>query len=271
MNKTQLDEFLDVMSTPYSDVSIWKDHKEIYRHSSGYKDPEASVRPDGSELFFLYSSSKVMTCTAVMQLVEKGSLSLDDEVKKYLPEFADITYMKDGKIVPCDKVMTIRHLLSMCGGLDYDLYPQAVKNIKARTDDLASTRETVAQFVKKPLQFQPGEHYSYSLCHDVLGAVIKVVSGSSFGDYMRENIWGPLGLKDTCFFPTKAQYERIVPQFRYENKKYVSVPKTCAYRLTKNYESGGAGIVSSVDDYILFADAMACGGVGANGARIIKP
>lgn len=271
MNRTQLTEFLDTLTTPYSDVSVWLDHKEIFRHASGYTDESRSLRPDGTELFFLYSSSKVMTCTAAMQLVERGLLSLDDPVKKYLPEYADITYMQDGKVQPCETVMTVRHLFTMCGGLDYDLYPPAVKELKAASGDLATTRETVAQFVKKPLQFRPGEHYSYSLCHDVLGAVIEVVAQKSFGDYMRENIWGPLGLRDTCFFPDEKQQERIVAQYRYANDKYEAVPKTCAYRLTRNYESGGAGIVSSVDDYILFADAMACGGVGANGARIICP
>lgn len=271
MNSTQLKEFLDLASTPYSDVSVYLDHKEIFRHASGYTDKGRNIRPDGSELFFLYSSSKVMTCTAAMQLVERGLLSLDDPVKKYLPEYADITFTHNGTVKPCDTVMTVRHLFSMCGGLDYDLGAPAIRELKAASGDLANTRETVAQFVKKPLLFQPGEHYNYSLCHDVIGAIIEVVSGKSFGDYMRENIWGPLGLRDTCFFPNEKQQERIVAQYRYENGSFVSVPKTCAFRLTKNYESGGAGIVSSVNDYILFADAMACGGVGANGARIISP
>lgn len=271
MNKTQLTEFLDILNTPYSDLAIWQDHKEIYRHSSGFIDEAKSIRPNGNELFWLYSSSKVMTCTAVMQLIEQGKISPDDLVKKYLPEYGELKFNQNGVVVPCEKQLTIRHLFSMCGGLDYDPNAPAIRELRQTSGNTASTREMVAQFTKKPLMFQPGEHFNYSLCHDVLGAIIEVVSGMSFGEYMRKNVWSPLGISlDTTFSPNDEQMRRMVPQYNYENGDFKLVSKDCPYRLTNNYESGGAGIASKVDDYILFADALACGGIGANGNRILN-
>lgn len=271
LNSKTLTDFLDMMRTPGSEISVYYKHKEIYRRSFGYSDAEKTKRTGAGDLYILYSASKVMTCTAGMQLIERGIIAPDDPVSKYLPEYADIKYLDNGVIKPCEKVMTLRHLFSMCGGLDYDLNAPGILEAKEKSGNKASTREIVASFVKKPLHFEPGTHYMYSLCHDVLAAVIEVASGMSFGDYMRANIWGPLGMKDTCFHPTEEQQARLVSQYRFENGEFVPVPKTCAYKLSDNYESGGAGIISSVDDYILFADAMANGGVGANGAKILKP
>ena len=270
MNAQQLTDFLDMMRTPGSELIIYHDHKEIYHHTSGYSDEAKTKKTAPSDMYILYSSSKVMTCAAAMQLIERGLISPDDPVKKYLPEYGNVTKNVNGAVIPCENTMTIRHLFSMCGGLDYDLNAPAIRKIKEESGNKASTREVVAAIAEKPLQFEPGEHFNYSLCHDVLGAIIEVVSGMSFGDYMRANIWGPLEMTDTCFFPNAEQEARLVSQYRYENGEFKSVPKTCAYRLTDNYESGGAGIIATVSDYIKFADAMANGGVGANGAQILK-
>ena len=271
MNSKQLTAFLDMLRTPGSEVSIYYKHKEIYHHTAGYSDETKTKKTDRSDLYILYSSSKVMTCAAVMQLIERGLVSPDDPVSKYLPEYGNVTVNENGTVVPAKTVMTLRHLFSMCGGLDYDLNAPAIRRVKDATGNKASTREIVAAIAEKPLMFHPGTHFNYSLCHDVLGAVIEVVTGMSFGDYMRENIWGPLGMKDTCFFPNAEQESRLVSQYRLENGEFKSVPKTCAYRLSDNYESGGAGIISSVSDYVLFSDALANGGVGANGVQILKP
>ncbi|MBR2460131.1 MAG: beta-lactamase family protein [Clostridia bacterium] len=271
MNKKQLTQFLDMMRTPGSEISIRHCHKEIYHHCSGYSDDKCQKATSPDDLYILYSASKVMTCTAAMQLIERGLLSPDDPVHKYLPEYKNLTVNTNGAVTPCKNIMTVRHLFSMCGGLDYDLNAPAIRRVKAESNNLASTREVVRAIAEKPLQFEPGTHFNYSLCHDVLGAIIEVVSGMTFGDYMRANIWGPLDMKDTCFFPNIEQQERLTAQYRLENNKFVSVPKNCAYRLTDNYESGGAGMISSVEDYAIFADAMANGGTGANGAQILKP
>ena len=234
MNAKQLTEFLDMMRTPGSEISIYYKHKEIYHHTAGYSDEAKTKKTVPDDLYILYSSSKVMTCAAAMQLIEKGIITPDDPVSKYLPEYASVTVNENGEAVPAKTVMTLRHLFSMCGGLDYDLNAPAIVRVKKETDNKANTRDIVKAIAEKPLMFHPGTHFNYSLCHDVLGAVIEVASGMSFGDYMRANIWNPLGLKDTCFFPSAEQEARLVSQYRMENGEFRSVPKTCAYRISEN-------------------------------------
>lgn len=272
MNSFQFSELLDIMGTPFSDVVVMKEHKVIYRHFAGFSDTEQKERTTGKELYFLYSCSKVMTCASAMKLIEEGRLSPDDPVSKYLPEYASLKVMQDGQAVPCKNTLTVRHLFTMTGGFDYDLNAPAIRRVKAETSDKASTRELVAAMAEKPLLFEPGTHFQYSLCHDILAAVVEVISGMTFGEFLKQSFWEPLGMKNTFIKrPNEETLSRISAQYRFENGKYVPVPKTCAYQLSDNYESGGAGIISSVDDYILFLDAMANGGTGANGAQILKP
>ena len=120
---------------------------------------------------------------------------------------------------------------------------------------------------------EPGERYVYGLSHDVLGGVVELISGMKLGDYMKKNIFDPLGMKDTTFEIGKHNYERIATQYEYD-----SVGR-CAVEVLKDsnimcfgseYQSGGAGLLSTVDDFVLLTDALANGGVGKNGARILS-
>lgn len=271
MHTNDIAKFLDSKNIPSSDVIIYKNHKEIYRYFCGHKDAEKIVPIKGDELYYLYSASKVITCTAAMRLVERGIIGVDDPVSKYIPEYAYLTYKSKDGIKPCKKVMTVRHLFAMRGGLNYNLQSGPIKALLAETDNKADTVSLVKTFIKDPLEFEPGEGFQYSLCHDVLGAIIEIASGKKFGEYLRTEIFEPLGMNSTGFFPTEEQKKRFVTQYRYENDTYKVVPCTCAYRLSENYESGGAGLFSCVNDYIKFADALACGGVAYNGYQLLKP
>lgn len=271
MTRQELTDYLDNLDMPSRDLIIYKDHKEIYRHFAGYFDKEKTRKIKGDEYYFIYSSTKVTTCTAALQLYERGIIDIDDPVSKYLPEYRGIL-VKDGDTVrPPKTTLTIRHLFSMTGGFDYDITAPA---IKAAMDKDAGTREIVKAIAEKPLMFDPGTHFNYSLCHDVLAGVIEVASGMSYGEYLRKNIWEPLGMKNTSIRTPSAEIlDKMPDQYEYNcrTKEIVPITKTCCYQFTKNYESGGAGIVSTVEDYILIADALASGGVGKNGARILKP
>ena len=144
--------------------------------------------------------------------------------------------------------------------------------IMIAADPHAGTIDIINALVRSPLHFEPGERFLYSLCHDVLAAVVEVVSGLRFSRYMEENIWKPLGICDTGFELTQDAMSRL--SALYECYAPGSIRPFGEYRdfnLTDNYESGGAGLYSTVDDYSLFADAMACGGVGITGNQILKP
>lgn len=256
---------------PGCDLKIMRNHETLLRYSSGVRDYEgnASIRPN--DIYLMYSCSKPMTCAAAMQLVEQGIINLDDPVSKYLPEFKNAFLLKDGKRVAPINTMTIRHLFTMSAGFNYDRNTQPIRDVIA-ADPHAGTVDIVNALVRSSLQFEPGEKFLYSMCHDVLAAVVEVASGKRFSQYLRENLWVPLGMKDTGFILPQADKPRLVALYE------CSVPGTYypfsnqhEFNLTDNYESGGAGLYSTVDDYSLFADAMANGGVGATGKQILKP
>ena len=277
MNFSKLEEYLDSLynvNVPGCDLVIYKDHEQIYRHMAGYRDTARTLPVRGDEAYCLYSATKVITTCAVMQLVEQGKINLDDPVSKYLPAYADLSVKQDENIVPAKNIMTIRHLLSMQSGLDYDTNSPAIQKVLAETNGHASTRQLVDAFVKAPLNFEPGTNFLYSLSHDVLGAVIEVVSGKKFSEYLKENIFEPLGLETIGFSLKEADEGRICAQYEYDDatKALKSLPeKVTVYRLSDQYESGGAGLISDVKDYSLFLDAIACGGKTANGTEILSP
>ena len=274
MNFTELTEYLakiDHNLIPDCEIAVYKDHKCIYKNSFcklGYNPDEAK-----KDMYFLFSATKVITCTAAMRLVEEEKIGLDDPVSKYLPEFANL-YVKNGNNdkVPAKNTLTIRHLFSMQGGFNYNLRFDAIQKVIAESNNKASTREIVAAIAKMPLEFEPGENFHYSLCHDILAAVVEVASGKKFSEYLNEVIFRPLGMNDTTFVPTTEVYSRMKQQYQVDPVTFTAISKepSCAYALCENYESGGAGLISTLEDYVKFTDAMACGET-KDGYRILKP
>lgn len=272
MHTDNLNEFIASKEIPSSDVIIMKDHKILHRFFCGHRDEEKTKEINGNELYWLYSTSKVITCTAAMRLVERGAISIDDPVSKYIPEYAEMKYIdSDKNIRHCEKTMLVRDLFAMRGGLTYNLASPSIKEALSNLEGDADTLTIIRAIAKEPLLFEPGTDFNYSLCHDVLGAVIEVASGMKFSEFLKKEIFEPLGMKDTGFYPNEEQKKRFTDQYRWENNSYVKVPATCAYSIRYAYESGGAGLFSSVNDYILFADALACHGTAYNGYQLLKP
>ncbi len=271
-----LDTYLPMLGIPGSETSIFVDREEVFRYSSGYDNPALMTPPKKDALYNLYSCTKVSTMCALLTLLEKGEITLSDPVYAYLPAFRDMTYrvtLPDGKtdILPCKNVMTVRHLMTMTSGLDYNLDASALHEVYERTDGRCPTVETVSALARAPLSFEPGTDYQYSLSHDVVGAIIEVVSGKSLGAYMKEALFDPIGMNNTGFV-LPADTSRIASQFDLENGRPVEVPATYnRFRLGTEYESGGAGLISSVDDYVLLADTLTHMGLAKNGNRILSP
>lgn len=264
-------EYREKRKIPGCHIIVMQDHEVLWRYRSGFMDQYLQKPVSEKDLYYIYSCSKPTTCAAALQLIEGGQLELDAPVGDILPAYKNVFLMQDEKPVPAERTMTVRHLFTMSGGLDYLLGKEPIKREAAKN---SGTLDIVNAFVESPLRFEPGERYKYSLCHDVLGAIVEVVSGMKFSDYLRKNIWEPLGMTRTGFFPSAEEKENFAFQFTYSKEKDEIVPAKTqipTYRLTENYESGGAGLYSCVDDYILFLDAMSCGGVGKTGAQILKP
>lgn len=269
--REELDRFLDEAETPFSDISIYYDHKEIYRHFSGYSNDEKTRKTDGSELYFIYSLTKVMTAVATMQLVERSVISLDDPVSNYMPEYSNLWVKEGDALRPPKSTLTVGHLLSMTGGFDYNRQTPEILEVLKEKGKNTTTRDIVSALAKSPLHFDPGTHFKYSMCHDILAAVIEVATGKRFGEYLRENIILPLGMKETYIGKTDEKViERIATPYSFSNGVFEKSERVSSFILSDCYESGGAGIISSVNDYVLLVDALASGGIGKNGKRILN-
>ncbi|MBO4310891.1 MAG: beta-lactamase family protein [Lachnospiraceae bacterium] len=270
-----LDSLVDEKDFPSVDCVIFRDHEMVYRHMKGTNDKERKISVRENQQYLMFSMTKVQTMVAFMQLVEEGLISLEDEVSKYLPAYKDLLYEKrEGNAIDiekCSEPMRIKHLVSMQSGLDYNLERAGILRVLGEKGANATTREIVDSFVQTPLKFEPGTHFLYSLSHDVIAAIIEVVSGKSFGEYLKENIWDRLGMNDTFFAKPVNYLSNLATQFICDNSgNIVPMDPTCNYQLSEKYESGGAGLISTTMDYAKLADTIACGGVNKDGKRIIK-
>ena len=277
MDFTKLEAYVDSLpekQVPGCDLMVYQDHRCLFHHGAGYRDEQNTQPIRGDETYCLYSATKVFTTCAAMQLIEQEKLKLDQPVSDFLPAYAHLT-VKDGEGVrPAKNRMTVRHLMSMQSGLNYDLDTPAVRQALKETNGRATTRQIADAKARDPLAFEPGEDFLYSLSHDVLGAVIEEASGQKFSDYLREHIFEPLGLESPTFRLTEEQKQRQCAQYIYhpeEKRLEACLPDANHLRVSTGLESGGAGLICTVQDYTLFADALACGGESKGGARILSP
>ncbi len=275
MNFEKITSYLNSLEEegiPSVDCMIYKDHKPVYRHFNGYADSAKAKKMQGNELYLMFSATKLITMAAALQLMEKGKIELDQPVSTYLPAYADLKVIEEDQIRPAGKELLVKHLLSMQSGLDYDLQRSGIVRVLREKGQNATTQEIVNAFIESPLKFEPGEHFEYSLSHDVVGAIIEVASGMSLKEYFTQNIFVPLEMKDTFFAKPMNKNDRLTTQYMYDNDRHVSteMEPSCCYQLSESYESGGAGLISCVEDYGKFADTLASGGVSAKGIRILK-
>ena len=292
--KNCMDVIVQKYNAPGVDCIVYKNHEMIFRYFTGMSDIENNRKMNGNELYLIFSMTKMITCTAALQLFEQGKYLMNDPVSKYLPEFkkmkisADDLNAENATQITTGNIMgecaqynqdgyaknqiTIKDLFTMSAGLDYALSDDAITN--ALSEGKKSTRELVGAMAEKVLGFEPGTRFRYSLCHDVLGALIEVWSGQKLGEYMKEHIFEPLNMNNTFFGIPKDEEKLAKMAARYiydENRKPKRLPLECVFNLSEEYESGGAGLTSCTEDYALFLDALACGGIGKNGRRILTP
>ena len=276
--KDFMDNYLPMLGVPGTDIVIYKDHEELFRYQSGYDSLKYGTPVNPNALYHMYSCTKVATCVAATQLIESGEILSTDPVYAYFPEYADIKVkhtLPDGtvEIRPAEKVLTVEHLLTMTAGLDYDLNRPGIQRVIKETNGRAPTLDIARALAEDPFLFEPGTKYQYSLCLDVIGGLVELVSGMPLGDYFKENIFDPLGMTETSFGMTDEKLSRLACQYEFDaaSGRVTEIPKEKnAFNFGTEYQSGGAGLISSVRDQILFADALANWGVGKNGNRILS-
>lgn len=257
----KLDSFLE-MGVPFYDCIVMKDGVCVYRHANGFTDNKNKVAVTGKEKYNIYSCSKLITCVAALQLWEKGLFSLDDKLSDYMPEFSQMTVCKGKEIVPAKNPILIKHLFTMTAGFSYWLESPQIIKCREETNGECQTRELMKYLAKEPLLFEPGKRWVYSLCHDVLAALVEVISGIQFGEYVKNNIFTPLGMNNSTFLLDDKDLREIVNQYAYDvNKGVFERDKHIPYKFGSKFESGGAGCISTVEDYIKFIEALRVGDI----------
>lgn len=243
----------------------------------GYRDLGAKTPMQRDAMFWIASTSKPMTVTAFMTLVDEGKVNLDDPVEKYLPEFHEQMVQppassKDGAsaAVPATHPILIREILSHTSGLPFKskAQPGAL--------DLLPLKEAVRSFAAEPLIFQPGTSYSYSNEGiNTAARIIEVITGTPYEQYMQQRIFDPLGMKDTTFWPDASQIQRIAKSYKVDPKtnqlEEMQVDQL-TYPLddkSHRFPMPAGGLFSTAGDVARFAQMILNGGI-VNGKRIVS-
>lgn len=274
MNFQKLTDYInniDLDVIPGCDCAVFYGHEPVFRYMRGYSDADKTKPVSERDVYWMYSCTKIMTVTAAMHLVETGKLKLSDPVSRYLPAYKNLTVQTADGVAPAKNVMTVRDLFSMTAGLDYDLDRPELKSARENTENPATTQEIASLIARKPLLYEPSTFYGYSLAHDVLAAVCEVASGMQWGEYLKSYMFEPLGMTDTGFIMTDEKRERLSTQYwyNYDTGKAQIAHQDNYYAITSKHESGGAGIISTVNDYGKLADALCNDGVSRGGYRLL--
>lgn len=269
---------------------VERDGKEICYCETGMADREAGRPLTRDTIFRLYSQTKPVTAAAAMILMERGVVDLCQPVSDFLPAYEKLTVDCNGEIKPCKLQMRVHDLLRMTSGLVYPdlntLSGRAATAVFVEADrrllheNAMTTRELADALATCPLDFEPGTSWRYGTSADVLGAVIEAASGMRFGEFLQKEIFEPLGMKDTAFWVPTEKRDRLAAVYktvirkdgtgsmaRYEENN-LAIRNDMAE--SPAYEAGGAGLVSTLDDYMRFARMLLQGGE-LDGVRILQP
>ena len=253
------------------------------RHTVGRADV-ASDRPLGDDAIYrIYSMTKPITSIALMQLYEQGRVLLEDPVSAYIPEFAEMQVFTGGtptapKVRPAQTAMTVKDVLTHASGLTYGFFFQNNLDAMYREDGLGNfelpdytLEEGMRRLATKPLAFDPGTAWNYSMSTDVCGRLVEVISGMALDEYFAEHITGPLGMADTAFHVPADKKHRFTSNYALtpdEPLLIVDSFDASPYLSPPIFLSGGGGLVGTVDDYQRFVDMLLNGGE-LDGRRII--
>ena len=240
-------------------------------------------------IFAIHSMSKTVTTVAMMILLENHLYSLDDNLSEYLPEYENVNCKGPEGVYPCQNKIKVIDLLTHRSGYTYyarngsnwlfnlhtDLFPDYINT--SRFDNLDDFSKAVA---KQPLDFEPGAMYTYGLNQAILGRLIEVLSGQSFYDFLKENIFDKLGMNDTKFHLTEEDRLRFQPlrvniksrttfnQTDYNLDGYTAALDGYSYDEKNKAHFGGEGLVSTMNDFSKFCEMLVNGGIYDN-ERII--
>lgn len=253
----------------------------VWTRAQGLMDRERDRPMQRDTLFRVYSMTKPLTAIAMMQLYEQGRFLLSDPVHKYIPSWRNLQVYKGGEYPdfetePASTTMTIRDLFTHTSGLTYGFTEKtpvdaAYRKLKLDGSPILSLDKLVERLAELPLEFHPGTAWNYSVSTDVLGYLVELLSGQPLDEYFQQHILDPLGMTDTGFHVRPDQQDRLAACYLYQpgdTLKLQDDPERSRYLKPPRFLSGGGGLVSTIDDYFRFAQAL-CQGGEYQGERII--
>ncbi len=264
---------------PGAIVFIEQQGKQVYFKCFGVRDAATNAPMTPDTIFALTSLTKPITNFAAMMLVDRGKIALDDPIAKYIPAFANVTVGMEVKvndkpdhldIVPPVRPPTTRDLMRQTSGITYDyiggdLIRKVYKDANL-FEGKFDNAELANRIAKLPLSRQPGTLWRYGHSTDVLGRVIEVVSGQSLYEFEKENLFDPLGMRDTKFILTDAERARKAGPLPSDS---VLIAWEAERRAHPEWQSGGGGLFSTVPDYARFLRLILGRGV-LNGHRYLS-
>jgi CubicO group peptidase (beta-lactamase class C family) len=254
-------------------ITVVRHGQVAYHRSLGLMDRERELPMREDAIFRIFSMTKPIASVALMQLYERGMFQLTDPVHRYIPAWRTLkvgVVQEDGSIdlVKPDRPMDVRDVLMHTTGLPGSLFPDNPIDeqfAQARTaQHRGMTLESItALLAEHPLKFHPGTRWNYGLSTDIVGRLVEIFSGRPFDDYLREEIFAPLGMEDTGFFVPEASAERLSTLYQYRpanSPLLFDDARTSRYLRPRSYLSGAGGLVSTTHDYVAFCQMLANGG-----------
>ena len=257
-----LHKYVDEGKLPGTFVRIIKNGKVVYNDKYGFVDIVKKKPVKENSLYRIFSMTKPITAVAIMVLYDQDRLSLDDNVSKYIPEFADVKVYKNingaHSIEAIKNPLTIRHLLTHTSGIPYGWewsYVDSIYNSKQHMRKDWTIEEMSKDIATIPLKFQPGSKYNYGLGIDVAGYIVEIISGKKLDSFFKTFIFDPLEMKDTRFYVPKEKSNRLSELYTHDEYKNLKIMEDPDIRLKVGADKppklllGGAGLISTMRDY----------------------
>jgi CubicO group peptidase (beta-lactamase class C family) len=282
-----LEDYVDQGLLPGVVVLVLRDGAVAYEGTFGNLDAAAGTPMPSDAIFRIASQSKAPVSVGIMMLQEEGKLLIGDRLGKYLPEFAETTVAvaREGggyDVVPAERPITLRDLLTHTAGIGYGYGPGAAEWEAAGIQGWyfahreEPIRETVRRMASLPMDAQPGSGFVYGYNTDILGAVIEVVSRQPLDRFLEERIFEPLGMRDTHFYLPPEKADRLAVVYSATDQGLVRAPDESAMQAQGAYVegprtsfSGGAGLLSTARDYARFLQMLLNGGE-LDGQRLLS-
>lgn len=277
-------------------VTLVSRHGElVHLRSYGHQDRESDIPMPTDAIFRIYSMTKPVICTALMQLYERGSFQLSDPVARFIPEFDALKVYSGGagedmQVVDLARPVTIHDLLTHTSGLTYHFLEYGEVEALYRSTCVCSNKplaDFVADLAKLPLAFQPGTAWRYSYAHDVVARLIEVMSGERLDAYLAANLFEPLGMVDSGYYVTGDQLDRLASMYgsveliepdvtftRWYGDAFAGIHQKLSDHThgletaQHNVLRGGHGLLSTAMDYWRFSQMLLNGGE-LDGQRIL--